>query len=287
MSHETVVNCFENPVPVFGPLEDMLFEPGNREDWDALHELHYKSTGKTNGRYYKVSLHGETIAVCVMTSPRGLLAPRHEMFPRLKPGKGETKMTNTYRYVWLNKNSCLNSRTVVDTMYRGIGVAYRLLNLAARAEGKRFAEIQSSMSRFNLFAQKAGFLFAKPKHGQHYEAGLQFFMLNFKSNPVDYVAIMDELNGHPEPVRDVMISRMREFYYQHSALEKTGKNRHKGTDRVDAMPQGELLKNIQQLVFAIPLYGVYENPDAGRELPKTLPLTAFDRQATNEPLILD
>lgn len=278
-----------NPKPRahFALLEEMWFEPGTKDDWEALHELHYKSTSGTSGRYYRVTLHNELIGICVMTSPRGLLAPRHELFPALKPDGADTKITNTHRYKWLNKSSCLNSRTVVDTMFRGVGIAYRLLNLAARAEGKRFAEIQSSMSRYNQFAQKAGFKFTKPKPSQHYEAGLEFFRTHFRANPVDFVAVLAEFKSKPLDEQVILEQKTREFYYAHSAIEKTGKNRDKGTTRVDAMNFAEVLKNLQQLIFAMPMYGVYENPDAGRELPKRFPLIWFDRQPVTSPLILD
>lgn len=272
------------PEPVFSLLNEMIFEPGTKEDWAALHELHYKSTSSTGGHYYKVTLHGELIAVCVMTSPRGLLAPRHLLFPNIKPGAGETKITNTYRYKWLNANSTLNSRTVVDTMFRGVGIAYRLLNLASRSEGKRFAEIQSSMSRFNYFAQRAGFVFAKPMRSPHYADTLNWFRMTFDSNPVDYVAVMKELRAMPKARRQLVVKDMKAFYYARSAVEKTGKNRDNGTSRVDAMPAGEVLKNLQQLAFAIPLYGVYENPDAGVKLPTRMYLSEFDRQSVSEPL---
>lgn len=284
---EDTVTRETTPQPRFALLEEMVFERGTKEDWEELHALHYKATNATGGHYYRVTLHGKLIGVCVMTSPRGLLAPRHKLFPKIKPGTGENKITNTHRYKWLNANSTLNSRTVVDTMYRGIGIAYRLLNLASRAEGKRFAEIQSSMSRFNLFAQKAGFKFVKPMRSPYYEEGLQWFRLNFDANPVDYVAVMEELNAMPESLKSLTIKEMKEFYYARSSMEKTGKNRDKGTSRVDAMEAGAVLKNLQQLVFGSPMYGVYENPDAGRKLPERMPLVAFDWQPTNEPLKLD
>jgi ABC-type ATPase with predicted acetyltransferase domain len=299
-SHWEVL-CRPDARPQFSPLRDMIFEPGTRDDWDALHELHYKSTNSTGGRYYRVSLYGELIGVCVMTSPRGLLRPRHKLFPTLRPagsglGGKDTTLTNTHRYKWINANACLNSRTVVDTMYRGVGVAYRLLNLAARAEGKRFCEIQSSMSRFNLFAQKAGFVFAKPEQSVYYEAGLEFFRLNFRSKPVDWVAVMDEYRAMPENKQRVIKKKMTEFYFKRSANERTGNKRgghgrreilQESFNRVAELGFGELLKNTQQIVFAMPLYGVYENPDAGRDLPERFPLVWFDRQKPNEPLIVD
>lgn len=271
----------------FSLLSEMLFEPGTREDWELLHELHYKAVGRTGGRYYRVSLRGELVGVCIMTQPRGLLAPRHDIFPKLRPGSGDSKYTNTYRYKWLNRNIALNSRTVVDTMYRGIGVAYRLLNLASRCENRRIIEIQSSMSRFNSFAQKAGFVFAKPKEHPAYQDGVVFFATTFKSDPVDFIAIKHEYDQMSSEMQAVILKKIRNFYWDHSAMEKTKKNGAKEISRVNEMGFYEVLRNLQQLVFASPMYGVYMNPDWDHEIPATMPLTAFDNQKPNEPLRLD
>jgi ABC-type ATPase with predicted acetyltransferase domain len=275
-------------IPNFPLLREMIFEEGTREDWEALHELHYKAVGRTGGRYYRVSLRGELVGVCIMTQPRGLLRDRHELFPHLKPGRGDTKYTNTYRYKWLNANISLNSRTVVDTMYRGIGVAYRLLNLAGRSEGRKIVEIQSSMSRFNTFAQKAGFVFAKSKEHPAYQDGVTFFALTFKADPVDFIAVSQEYHAMSEAMQRVTLKRMRSFYWDHSAMEKTKPNGAKEISRVNDMEFAEVLRNLQQLVFASPMYGVYLNPDAGRtDIPKTMPLMAFDCQKPSEKLNLE
>ena len=283
------IQRFSDPVPEFGPLAQMLIGPGTKEDWEELHELHYKSTGRTAGRVYRISLGKQLVGVCVMTSPRGLLKDRHLVMPKIAATGADTRITNVHRFKWLNQNVCLNSRTVVDTMYRGIGVAYRALNLAARLEGKRFAEIQSSMSRYNLFAQKAGFRFAKPRRSPYYQEGIQFFGLHFDCNPMDYLALRDEFNAKSERERKGLEPKLREFYYYRSSLEKqgVGEERLEKKRRVlEDMPILDVLRNTQQLVFAMPMYGVYENPDAGRELPRTIPLIAFDRQDPSEPLVL-
>ena len=83
--------------------------------------------------------------------------------------------------------------------------------------------------------------------------------------------------------------KLREFYNYRSSMEKqgVGEERLEKKRRVlEDMPILDILRNTQQLVFAMPMYGVYENPDAGRELPRTLPLISFDRQDPSEPLIL-
>lgn len=285
---ELIVN--KNPQPRFASLDKMIIGPGAKEDWEELHELHYKSTGATRGRVYRIMLDDLLVGVVVMTSPRGLLKSRHELFPHIAAGAGDTRITNVHRFKWLNQNVCLNSRTVVDTMFRGIGVAYRALNLAARMEGKRFAEIQSSMSRYNQFAQKAGFKFAKARRSPYYDEGIQFFGLHFDSNPMDYIAIKEEYFSKSEAERKGLEPKLREFYYYRSSLEKqgVGEERLEKKRRVlEDMDICVVLRNTQQLIFAMPMYGVYENPDADRELPRELPLTAFDRQLPSEKLKLD
>lgn len=277
-----------NAKPAFPMLADMVIEPGTAADWEQLHEFHYKSEGRVAGaRYYRVSLGKRLVGVSVMCYPRGLLRDRHKAFPDIKPGAGETKLTNTYRYNFLNASFSLNARTVNDTLFRGVGVGYRMLNLAARMDGRKWCEIQSSMSRFNKFAHRAGFNFVTAEAPKHKEAAVALYRRWFDSDPADQVSLLEELTSMSPIVRERVMRDLREFYYKRSALEKTGKNRHNGTTRVDAMPAQELIKNLNQVAFATPLYGVYRNPDYQRELPKQLPLNAFDWQLPDEPLKLE
>jgi ABC-type ATPase with predicted acetyltransferase domain len=281
-------NRVAEPRPRFSLLDRMYVERGTKDDWELLHELHYKAEGAPAGaRYWRCALDGETIGVIVTGSPKGLLKERHKAFPQLKPDGKDTKITNTYRYKWINANMRVISRFVVDTMFRGVGVAYRFQNIASRMEGNTFMEIQSSMSKYNLFAQKAGFRFVKPSNSNKWEVGLKFMRQTFDANPADHEAIMTELNCLPPAVRERVIAKTRDFYYRHSALEKTGNNRDKGTSRVEAMEPGLLIKQLQQMVLASPMYGVYRNPDRGRDLPERIPMTAFENQAVSEPLKLE
>ncbi len=272
----------------FPLLAEMIVERGTRDDWHLLHDLHYKAEGTpAAARYWRLVLHGRTIGVIVTASPKLLLKERHQAFPKLKPGGDETKKTNTYRAQFLNRNFRVISRFVLDTMFRGVGAAYRFQNLASRMEGVQFMEIQSSMSKYNLFGQKAGFSFVQPSNSNKYDVGIKFFRSTYLSNPGDHEEILRELDAMEPAVREHVIAKTRSFYYRHSALEKTGKNRDRGTSRVDAMPVPDLIRNLQQMTLASPLYGVYRNPDVGRELPERLPLTAFDNQGPKEPLKLE
>jgi hypothetical protein len=162
-----------------------------------------------------------------------------------------------------------------------------------RMSGKRFIEFQSSMSKFNPFAERAGVRFVKPSRSPHYEAGLAWFRRWFESLPTDSISVISELNAMSQAVREKCIGEMRKFYYAHSSQEKSGIYRALGTSRVEGLSVKALLKNLQQLVFASPLYGVYENPDydvaqeKARELPERLPLLAFDNQRVDAPLDLE
>jgi ABC-type ATPase with predicted acetyltransferase domain len=277
----------------FSDLDKMWVEKGSKRDWDYLHDLHYKAESLPAGPHfwrcvYENEETGEhrVVGIVVLSSVSLLLAPRHILLPKLKPGQ-DTKITNKYRAVWLNANMRRAARIVTDTMYRGVGVSYRMVNLACRMEGRRYVEIQSSMSKFNPFDQKAGFQHAPLKRAAAFEPGLKFFRSYFQSNPADFQAIMLELEQMRPEAQKVVIGKMKEFYYKHSAKEKTGSNLNSGTGKVNEMPTKQMLKELQQLVFASPVYGLYENPDFGRELPERLPLRAYDWQKPNEALKLE
>lgn len=271
-------------------LSQIYIERGTKDDWELLHELHYKADSIGIGpRYYRAVLNGQTIGVGAMTVPKMLSSGRNEVFRHLRPNTNgrDTKLINRHRAIWINANQCTNSRLVLDTMYRGAGVAYRMQNLMMRMTGCRYVEFQSSMSKFNPFAARAGIRFTKPKRSAYYKRGLDFFSRWFESNPGDYLGIMKEIEQMPAAVRNAAIAEMRKFYYTCSSMEKSGDNRANGTSRVDNMAVGYLLKSLQQLILASPLYGVFTNPDYGvHELPTRLPLLAFDCQPVDAPLDL-
>ncbi|MDY7537601.1 hypothetical protein QN372_00410 [Undibacterium sp. RTI2.1] len=272
-------------------LSQIYIERGTKEDWELLHELHYKADSIGIGpRYYRAVLDGQTIGVGAMTVPKMLSSGRNEVFRHLRPNTNgrDTKLINRHRAIWINANQCTNSRLVLDTMYRGVGVAYRMQNLMMRMTGCRYVEFQSSMSKFNPFAARAGIRFTKPKRSANYKRGLDFFMRWFESNPSDYIGVMAELKAMSPLIREKVITEMRKFYYACSSMEKSGNNRANGTSRVDNMEVGYLLKSLQQLVLASPLYGVFTNPDYEQHaLPVRLPLLAFDNQPVDAPLDLD
>lgn len=284
-----------NPNHQLSLLSRIYVEKGSKDDWDLLHELHYKAETLGIGpKFWKITLDGQTIGVGVMTVPKMLISGRNDLFYHLRPNVGgkDNRLINRHRAIWLNKNACTNSRLVIDTIFRGAGIAYRAQNLMMRMTGLKIIEFQSSMSKFNPFAEKAGIVFAPLKKSNCYEKGLAFFKRWFDSLPSDYIGIMQEYNAMPKPMQEKFEKELRKFYYTYSSMEKTGNNRMNGTSRVDGLSIGKLLKNVQQLAFSSPLYGVYINPDAKSdknidlELPNRLPLTAFDLQGTNEPLNL-
>jgi len=275
----------------FSLLPEIYVERGTKDDWNLLHELHYKAENLGIGpKIFRCVLRGQVIGVGVMTVPKMLLSGRNEVFTNLRPNVNgrDTKLINRHRAIWINAFSCTNSRLVLDTVFRGAGIAYRMQNLMMRMTGCRYVEFQSSMSKFNPFASKAGMLFTKPKRSSSYISGLEWFRRWFTCTPSDYVGVLEELNALPPFARDKCIADMRKFYYKCSSMEKSGDNRANGTSRVDAMEVPYLLRSLQQLVFASPLYGVFTNPDFGREdaIPARLPLIAFDNQATHERLDL-
>lgn len=275
-------------------LPEIYVERGDINDWNLLHELHYKAESLGIGpKIFRCVLHGQTIGVGVMTVPKMLLSGRNEVFAHLKPNTGgmDSRLINRHRAYWINDHACTNSRLVLDTMYRGAGIAYRMQNIMMRMTGCQVIEFQSSMSKFNPFAAKAGMRFTKPKRSANYDKGVAFFRRWFDSNPSDYTGIMLEIAKMSPAVKAKCEREMRDFYYACSALEKTGNARFRGEDRRESMEVGYLLKSLQQLTLASPLYGVYINPDASAEknkshLPARVPIIAFDNQPTDQPLDL-
>jgi len=271
-------------------LDEMTVQRGTIEDWRTLEALHYKQSGSlpAGSHHFTLKLGGELIGCLVMASPKLLLKERHVVLPKLKPTGQDNKMTNQFRMKWINANMSVVARVVVDTMYRGAGLAYRFTNIASRMEGKRFIEIQSSMSKYNLFAHKAGFHFVKPMRSNKYDVGIKFFRSTFASDPADLEAIIEEVMGKSDVEREAIIAATKSFYYSHSALEKTGKSLGGvGEARVAKMSFRDCLHALQQMVLASPLYGIYTNPDVGRkDMPEVVPLKAFDRQGVHERLVL-
>lgn len=276
---EIILSRDPAPAPRFSLADDMIVQRGSKEDWDLLHDLHYKAEKLPIGpRFWKLSLHGQTIGVLVTGSPKGLLRERHLVFPKLKPGANETPLTNTNRYHFVNKNFRVISRFVIDTMYRGIGAGYRMMNLVSRMEGNTFMEIQSSMSKFNVFGQKAGFSFVQPMNANKYEPVMKFFRLHFSASPQDFEAIVAEIEAKPPEERDRLHQVCVDFYMRNSALENTSNGGANMERRAAAMGIRDAIKGIQQVGLASPMYGVWKCPDKPGSVPERLPLTAFDWQ---------
>jgi len=284
---ETLITRNDSPRPYFSLMDEMIISRGTKDDWNLLHDLHYKAENLPIGpRFWKLTLHGETIGVLVSGTPKGMLRERHQVFPNLKPGSGDSYASNKHRYVYINANFRVISRFVIDTMYRGIGAGYRMMNLVSRLEGMTFMEIQSSMSKFNYFGQKAGFKFVKPANANNYDRVMKFFRANFGSNPQDFEALVNEFNELTPEHQEEMKSLLGSFYFRFSALENTSNAGANLEARAATMTARDLIKGIQQIGLASPMYGIWKNPDIGRELPDSLPLNAFDRQKPNERLIL-
>lgn len=285
--YETQTTLTPETRPSFPLMERMVVERGTADDWELLHHLHYKTEGNAVGtKYWRLALDGQTVGVLVLAQPTPLLKERHKAMEWYKPG-GDTHASNVARYKAVNDYFTVVSRLVLDTVFRGVGVSYRFQNLVARMSGKKFVEIQSAMSKYNAFAQRAGFRFVEPMRSNTFEQGVRFFRLNFESHPADSVAILAELDAMRPKLREMTIRDMREFYFAKSQREKTGARQKFGTSRVEQMPVPDLLKQLQQLVLGAPLYGNYVNPDWGRaDMPDRLPLLAFDRQKPGEELVL-
>jgi len=231
----------------------------------------------------------QLIGVMVFANPRPLDGGRNEVFPHLKPNVNgrDNRLINQTRLRWVNSSMTWNNRTVLDTMYRSAGIAYRFKNIAYRMYcahyGLKFVESRSSMGRFNPFSIKTGMKFVKPKPAAALEPGLKFFAGHFTSSPQDIVAIAEELAGKPDAERLFLERKLREFYYKWSSVEKSGDKRDLGMTRVNELPIDYVLKQVMQLVFSATVYWIWQAVDKA-PLPRSMPITAFDEQGPNEPL---
>lgn len=272
--------------PALSLLDEMVVEPATLEDWDKLHHLHYKAESMPpRHSMYRCMLRDELIGVIVFSTPQMLLKERHVMFPRLKPTGTETKTSNQVRAKFLNENFLRASRIVTSPIFRGAGVSYRMVNLACRMTGRKYIEITSAMMRFNPFAKKSGFVYAPPSRSFAYEAGVEFLSQRFDCNIYDWVAVYEEWQSKPGPIKKMLRQDFEEFYWKFTTKDKTGVNLGKKIDSLaDKYTDKQLLKNCNQLIHTQLLYGVYTNPDYGRELPKQLKLREFDKQGLNDPL---
>lgn len=277
-------------------LEHIRVEWGTKADWEALCELHYKGHSLAAGsRFMRCVLaepgqEPQLIGVMVFANPQPLSKGRNEVFPHLKPNVNgrDNRLINQTRMDWINKNITWNNRTVLDTMYRSAGIAYRFKNLAYRMYcaryGYRFVESVSSMGRFNPFSVKTGMRFVRPKTAAALEPGLKFFAGHFQAPAEDIEAVRAELNAKPEGERAFYEQRLREFYYRWSSMEKSGDKRDLGMSRINGLSIDYVLKEIMQLVFSATIYWLWQAVDAKGSLPETMPLLAFDEQGPREPL---
>lgn len=280
-------------------LKHIFVEWGTKADWVSLCELHYKGHSLAAGsRFMRCVLRepgqpDHLIGIMVFANPQPLSKGRNEVFPRLKPNVNgrDNKTINQARMAWINKNLTWNNRTVLDTMYRSAGIAYRFKNIAYRMYcaryGYRFVESVSSMGRFNPFSIKTGMKFTKPKVAGALEPGLRFFAANFRSDPSDIEAVRAELKAKPEHERVVYEERLREFYYRWSSMEKSGDKRDLGMSRINGLSIDYILKEIMQLVFSATVYWIWQAVDQKGQLPECMPVTAFDEQGPNDPLKRD
>jgi hypothetical protein len=276
-------------------LKHIFVEWGSKADWTALCELHYKGHSLAAGsRFMRCVLRepgqpDRLIGVMVFANPQPLSKGRNEVFPHLKPNANgrDNKLINQTRMRWINKNITWNNRTVLDTMYRSGGIAYRFKNLAYRMycakHGFKIVESVSSMGRFNPFSIKSGMRFTKPKTAGALEAGIRFLAGHFKASPYDVVAIGQELAAKPDGEREFLERKLREFYYRWSSMEKSGDKRDLGMSRIDGLDIAHVLKEVMQLIFSATVYWVWQRVDEG-PLPESMPLLAFDEQGPTEPL---
>ena len=197
-------------------MDRVLVREGTVEDWHQLKSLHYKA-GNCFGAasYYRAEIDGELIAVVAIVYPQLLLAERHKCFPNIKPST-ETKLTNTYRGKMVTTNWFGTvSRFVIDTMYRGTGMGYQILNLACRLHNHRQAiEIKSAMSRYNPFAMRAGFRFVQPPEAEKRRNAIKAFTLFFTADPTNIEHLLAEAKTMPVSMQERARKALIDVYFK-------------------------------------------------------------------------
>lgn len=278
--------------PQLSMLSDMFVEAGTKDDWAALHHLHYKSADRNDGgvAYWRCMHEDNLVGVVVMKTPDILSRERHIAFPGLKPTGQETTSGNKARMdLHINRHFLRITRTVTATMYRGCGAGYRMINLACRMQGMKYIEIVSAMSRYNHFVEKAGFVTVPEQMPVYFEPTMDFLTERFESTNVqDLTSLLEEYDSLHPKIQVKLLKELQDYYFKISAREKTGSNKGKTVeDSVRHLPFKRVISQIVQVAFTRKKYGVYQNPDYQRKLLKRIPLTAFDKQKPNEQLELD
>lgn len=108
---------------------------------------------------------------------------------------------------------------------------------------------------------QVAFQFIRPERPKSYESALRVFQRHFRSDPGDNEAIVKELFAMSESRRRRALRDLVADYHKNSSLAKAGRNR--GTtiqdiadSLVDETSIVKLLKDIHNLSFTSPLYGV-------------------------------
>lgn len=291
MNNVTITKLEPPKKAMLSMLDDMYVERGDKEDWNKLHHLHYKSVERNDGgvAYYRCVHGNNLVGVVVFKSPDILSRERHIVFPKLKPTGSETTAGNKARMdLHINKHFTRITRTVTATMYRGCGAGYRMMNLASRMYGMKFTEIVSAMSRYNMFVEKAGFYTVPEQTPVYYDQTVEFLAQRFElENLEDTTGLLEEFESMHPKLQARLLRELQDYYYKISAREKTGSNQGKTVeDTVRHLGYKRIITQIAQVAFSRKKYGVYQNPDYGIGLPNRLPLSAFDNQKPNESLIL-
>jgi len=142
---EITVNYYPNePSKECSLVKEMRIEPGTRDDWRKLAELHYRShkIAATRGIFCLRREH-ELCGVIVYSYPPVTCFGRRLVLPKMSIKE-------------LNKKLSIISRVVVHPKYRTIGLGAKLVRDTLPLAGTLFVEMPAVMAKYNPFAEKAG-----------------------------------------------------------------------------------------------------------------------------------
>jgi GNAT superfamily N-acetyltransferase len=123
---------------------EMAIEPGNRDDWHALEEFHYRSRNLGAARkIFCLKRGSELCGVIVYCYPPINCAGRGLVLPKMSVRE-------------LNEHVSIIGRVVVHPKYRTIGLGAKLIRETLTLVGTPCVEMSAVMSKYNPFAEHAG-----------------------------------------------------------------------------------------------------------------------------------
>lgn len=257
---EISIDYFPNePARECSLVKEMRVEPGTRDDWRHLCDLHYRSHNIAATReIFSLRRGGELCGVIVYAYPPITCLGRRLVLPRMLPKK-------------MNKELTTISRVVVHPKYRSVGLGAKLVRDTLARAGTPCVEMVAVMAKYNPFAEKAGMkvaIYQVPgkealKIADVLEQltfntkllGSQSYVLRKleKSDPQALATLKEAFikNHHPRLSKEISVSRHRAY--------GTKADYVKGINSADLPKMAKLVK-VVGIMLQIKAYLFWQNP---------------------------